>query len=73
MDLQAEKLELVQAILDIEDISVVKKVKALLKKKEHDWFDDLSEEQQEAIDRSIENLDKGERIPHAEVAARFRL
>jgi len=32
MDLQAEKLSLVQAILDIEDISIIKKVKKYLKK-----------------------------------------
>jgi hypothetical protein len=32
MDLQAEKLNLVRAILDIEDISLIKKVKKILKK-----------------------------------------
>ena len=59
MNLQAEKLELVQAVLDIEDISVINEVRALLKEKGYDWFDDLTEEQQQAIDRSIEKLDNG--------------
>jgi hypothetical protein len=73
MDLQAEKLSLVQAILDIEDISIIKEVKNLLKKKEHDWFDDLSEDQQQAVMRSLEKLDRGEGIPHEEAMARLGL
>lgn len=44
MDIQAEKLSLIQAILDIEDIGIIKKVKKILKKSEHDWFDDLTED-----------------------------
>ena len=42
MDIQAEKLSLVQAILEIEDISLIKKVKKILKSRDHDWFDDLN-------------------------------
>jgi len=73
MDIQAEKLSLVQAILDIEDISLIKKMKKILKKKEHDWFDDLTEEQQQAVMRSLEKLDRGEGIPHEEAIARLGL
>ena len=73
MDLQAEKLNLVQAILDIEDIGVIKKVKKLLKKEEHDWFDDLTEEQQQGVFRAIEQADRGEGIPHEEAIIRLGL
>ena len=73
MDLQAEKLNLVQAILDIEDISIIKKVKKILKKADHDWFDDLTEEQQEGVFRAIEQADRGEGIPHEEAIIRLGL
>jgi hypothetical protein len=73
MDLQAEKLNLVQAILDIEDISLIKKIKNLLKKREHDWFDDLTEEQQESVRIGIEQADRGEGIPHEEALKRLGL
>jgi len=73
MDIQAEKLDLVQAILDIEDISLIKKVKKLLKKKEHDWFDDLSEEQRQDVFEAIEQLDRGEGIAHEEAITRLGL
>ena len=73
MDLQAEKLNLVQAILNIEDIGVIKKVKKILKKEEHDWFDDLTEKQQQDVIIGLEELDRGEGIPHEEAIARLGL
>ncbi|BAU53268.1 hypothetical protein [Mucilaginibacter gotjawali] len=73
MDLQAEKLNLVQAILDIEDISLIKKVKKILKKADHDWFDDLTGEQQQDVFTAIEQLDRGEGIPHEEAVKRLGL
>lgn len=73
MDLQAEKLKLVQAVLDIEDIGVLKKVRKLLKKQGHDWFDDLTDEQQQSIMRGIKQADMGDVIPHAEAMKRLGL
>jgi hypothetical protein len=73
MDLQAEKLSLLQTVLDIEDISVIKKVKKLLKKSEHDWLDDLTGEQQRDLFIAIEEADRGEGIPHAEAMKRLGL
>jgi hypothetical protein len=31
---------------------------------EHDWFDELTEDQQLAVDKALEQLDRGEGIPH---------
>ena len=73
MDIQAEKLNLVQAILDIDDAGLIKKIKKILKRPEHDWFDDLTEEQQRSVDRALEQLDRGEGIPHAEAMKRLGL
>lgn len=73
MDIRAEKLELVQAILNIDDVSVIKKIKNLLKKREHDWFDDLTDEQQESIKRGLEEAGRGELISHKEAMARLGL
>lgn len=75
MDLQAEKLELLHAVFDIEDISLIKEVKELISKHEEsrDWFDDFTDEQDDAIVRSLEKLDKGEGIPHEEAVRRLGL
>lgn len=73
MNIQAEKLSLVQAVLDIEDVNLLKEIKGLLHKRHHDWFDDLTEEQQQAVMQSLEKLDRGEGIPHEEAIARLGL
>ncbi len=68
MDIQAEKLELIQAIIDIEDISLIRKIKKLIFKQPQspDWFDDLTIEQQRSVETALEQLDRGEGIPHEE-------
>jgi hypothetical protein len=75
MDIQAEKLELVQAILNIEDISLIKKVKKMISKRVEpaDWFDDLTEDQQQSIARGLEQADRGEFISLEEANARLGL
>jgi predicted transcriptional regulator len=75
MDIQAEKLELMQAILNIEDIGLIKKVKKLISKRaeSHDWFDDLTDEQQQSVMRGLEQADRGEFISHEEASARLGL
>jgi hypothetical protein len=73
MDLQAEKLKIVKEVLAIEDISLIKEIKNLLQSRSHDWFDDLSDEQQQAVMKSLEKLDRGEGIPHEEAMARLGL
>jgi len=70
MSLQAEKLKLVQAVLNIDDLGLIKEVETLLKKRDQDWFDDLSEDQQQSIIRGIAQADKGETITHKEAIAR---
>ncbi|MEO8885692.1 MAG: hypothetical protein ABI367_06485 [Mucilaginibacter sp.] len=73
MNLQAEKLKLVQAVLNIDDLGLIKEVETLLKNREGDWFDDLSEEQQQSAIRGMAQADRGETISHKEAVARLGL
>jgi predicted transcriptional regulator len=73
MDLQAEKLKLVQAVLNIDDVNVVKAVEEFLAGQHMDWFDDLSDEQQASVMRGLEQADRGETITHEEAIARLGL
>jgi hypothetical protein len=73
MDLQAEKLEIVKEILAIDDADLIEEIKDLLQNRNHDWFDDLSDEQQQAVMKSLEKLDKGEGISHEEAMKRLGL
>ena len=71
MDLQAEKLRLVQAILNIDSLKLIKEVDAVLSNREEDWFDELSEDQQQSVLRGLEQADRGYTISHKEAIARL--
>ena len=73
MNIQAEKLRLVQAVLNIDDIGLILEVENLLKNRNHDWFDDLNETQQQSVKRGIEQADRGETITHEEAILRLGL
>ncbi len=73
MDLQAEKLKLVQAVLNIDDVNVIKAVGEYLSGQQMDWFDDMSDEQQASVMRGLEQADRGKTISNEEAIARLGL
>ena len=73
MDIHAEKIELVKAILNIDDITLINDLKALIKNDANDWFDDLSEEQQLSVRRAITQADNGKTVSHQTAMSRLGL
>lgn len=71
MDLQAEKLSILQAIMNITDEGLIMDVKAFLSDRKTDWFDELSEEQQKDVLEGIAEADKGDTLLHSEVVKMF--
>jgi hypothetical protein len=71
MDLQAEKLSILQAIMTTNDAGLIFDVKALLADRKADWFDELSEEQQRDVLEGLDEADRGETLPHSEVVKLF--
>ena len=60
MDLNAEKLELIQKILETKDISLLKKAKAIFDEAEKVVWEELTPEQQEEINIGIQNENRGD-------------
>jgi len=67
MDIQASKIELAKMILDIDEQSVVNKFIDFLNTEST-----LSEQQKKAIDLALEQVDRGETIPHEVVMENMR-
>ncbi len=68
MNLQAKKLEIVQLILNTEMQDVLKKVEDVLKKGQAaDWWDEISEEEKQAIEKGLAEAERGELISHENV------
>ena len=60
-------------LLNIEDINVIKDIETLLKIEGPDWFDAISESQQQSVLRGLEQADKGETISHKEAIEKLGL
>ncbi len=57
-------------IVETDDESILSKVQAYfttLKSKNVDWWETISDQEKEAINRGLEHLENGEGIPHEEV------
>ena len=53
--------------------SILARVEAVLKGKAVDWWEELSPEEREAIEKGLSEADKGELIPHEEVMKEVRV
>lgn len=71
MDIQAEKLNLLQTIMNTNDEGLIMDVKAFLLGRKADWLDELSDDQQKDVMEGLAEADRGETIPHAEVIKLF--
>ena len=52
---------------DIEVLNQVANFFKLIKKKNTDWWDTISEEEKKLIEKGIQQMKKGQGIPHSEV------
>jgi hypothetical protein len=67
MDIQAEKIELAKLILSTDDTGLINQVKALFKKKDENWWEDLPASVKLRINESIDQANRGEFISLDEV------
>lgn len=61
MNIQAEKLELIEWISEINDLSIIKKLQMLHVEysKTSDWWDEISIEEKESIQRGLKDIEEG--------------
>lgn len=67
MELQIEKrkLELIQWLSTLEDLSILDKISAL-KKEQKNWWDTISDDERASIEKGIVQADAGNLKPHSE-------
>jgi predicted transcriptional regulator len=72
MNIQLEKIELAKMLLSTDNEIILKKIKAILKGKETDCWDEASDEEKAAIEKGIAQLEKGEGISHEKVMKKYK-
>jgi len=64
--LQHKKIELIQWLSTLDDVSIIEKIIELRKKESLDWWDKISSEEKESISKGIKDADSGKLKPHSE-------
>ncbi|MEX2230735.1 MAG: hypothetical protein WD824_01135 [Cyclobacteriaceae bacterium] len=72
MDIKATKLALVQNILDTQEEAILEQIKSIFDSSTQDWWDIISDQNKNAIEEGIAQLDRGEGIPDEEVSNRIK-
>lgn len=71
MDIQAEKLQLIEWLAGLNDTEILHEFINLKKRKEVDWWDDISSEERSEIEEGLAQADRDEVLPHKEVIAKY--
>jgi len=70
----AIKLELIEWLIRLEDYEVIHYLKIVKDSGcDHDWWNDLTDEQKAGIERGMKDIDEGRTTPHEEVKQRYGL
>jgi predicted transcriptional regulator len=71
MDMQAEKLGLIQSLAQLTDQTMIAKIKALGNEKA-DWWHEIIPEEKAEIEEGLLQGDKGEVKPHSEIRTKYK-
>ncbi|MBV6643413.1 MAG: hypothetical protein KI791_22015 [Cyclobacteriaceae bacterium] len=72
MDIQAEKIRLIEWLAGLNDTKTLNEFITLKKKKEVDWWDEISVEERAEIEEGLAEADRGEVVPHNEVMEKYK-
>ena len=67
MDIQAEKLDLIQWLAGINDSNIIRQVSALRESTEKTTIDKLSQAEKDAIEKGLQSLNEGRFKSHEDV------
>ncbi|MBU2019744.1 MAG: hypothetical protein KJ941_08870 [Bacteroidetes bacterium] len=59
MDIQLEKQEIIERLLQTNDESIIASIKSLLTKEKKDFWEELTQEQQNEISLSLQEFEEG--------------
>ncbi len=70
-NIQERKLELIQWLSVIDDVSLIEKVAKVRDDSVSDWWNEISEAEKESISTGIKDADSGLLRPHSEARAKY--
>ena len=62
-----EKLDLIQWISTVDDSAVIDRIRKIREEESGDWWNFISDEERESIEKGIADADNGDVVQHSEV------
>lgn len=67
LNLQNKKLELIQWLSTVNDVTVLNKIIDIQKQENIDWWESISEEEKRSIEKGLQDADLGKLVSHSKV------
>lgn len=67
LKLQNKKIELIQWLSTLDDMSIIEKIMKLREREKSDWWNEISEEEKQSIEKGIEDANSGKVKSFSEV------
>ena len=72
MNLDSEKLKIIDWITNLKDESIIARIRLLKDhSKETDWWDEISDSEKASIERGLADAEAGRVVPHEEVRKKY--
>ena len=73
MDIQSEKLKLIEWLKGLTDQSIIEKLQMFKENfiDKADWWESLSDAEKDSLDQGIKDVEEGRTIPHSEFMKRY--
>ena len=70
-NIQERKIELIQWLSLLDDVSLIDKVAKVREESVSDWWNEISDAEKESIAKGIEQADAGQMKPHSDARAKY--
>jgi hypothetical protein len=74
MNISAEKLDIIQRICEIQDndlIDLIKNIVDIPRSSKTDWWDQITQEEKESINRGLDDLQNGKVHSHDQIRKKY--
>lgn len=68
---ETKKLALIQWLTSLNDASLIDKILELKQKETKDWWNEISDEEKESIEKGLSDAESGKLKPHSEIRKKY--
>ena len=70
-NIESKKLAIIQWLTSLNDVSMIDKILELKQKETKDWWNEISDEEKESIEKGLSDAESGKLNPHSEIRKKY--